>query len=246
MLYPSIKKIVGLALICGLGAGADAQAYDYMLLATSWQPGFCATNSGKPECAKLAGTHAARNLSLHGYWPNNYDGNQPFYCNAPQKDINLDQNHAWCSMDQYGVSNEVLKNLGIVMPGVQSCLDKHEWFKHGTCADAASADQYWSTASNLLNTLSATSFNQFIVKYAGVSVTREHLLTAFEDTFGSATRDAVALKCSKYRGKNYLTEAWIMLNTAALDQFPSAGALVTDSKIPGNCPASGIFIASAR
>ncbi|HAT29523.1 MAG TPA: ribonuclease [Janthinobacterium sp.] len=246
MITLSVKKICGLALVCGLGAAADAQAFDYLVLAASWEPGFCATTGGKPECATLAGTRSASKLALHGYWPNNYQGQQPFYCDAPANDVQLDKNHAWCRMDTYAVSDATLKNLGIYMPGLESCLDKHEWYKHGTCAGTPTPDDYWNVASNLMNHLGNTSFNGFIAKYAGVMVTREHLLTAFEDSFGANTRNGVALKCTKYKGKNYLSEAWIMVNSAAVDQFPGAAALVTNSNIKGNCPLSGIYIASAH
>jgi len=55
---------------------ATAQtSYDYLLLAASWEPGFCASHD-TPECTNLAGTYAATSLSLHGLWPNRYDGNQ--------------------------------------------------------------------------------------------------------------------------------------------------------------------------
>lgn len=247
MLTQSIKNALGLALACGLGLGAaDACAFDYMLLATSWEPGFCATTGGKPECAHLAGTRAASKLSLHGYWPNNFQGQQPFYCSAPEKDVALDKSHAWCSMDPYAVSEATLTKLGTYMPGLESCLDKHEWYKHGLCAGTATPDDYWNTAGKLVDSLGATAFNQFIAKYAGVLVTREHLLAAFEQSFGAGTRKAVALKCVKSKGKTYLTEAWVMLDSAKVDSFPDKAALLMNSNIAGDCPASRILIAPAH
>lgn len=237
-----IKSVAGSILALGMGI-AQAQSYDYLLLAASWEPGFCATHGTTQECSALHGTYAAGNMSLHGLWPNSYDGNHPYYCNAPQRDIDLDQSHAWCSMDQYGISAASLKTLTTYMPGVASCLDKHEWFKHGTCAHAASPSAYWDEASELVRRLGGTSFNGFLRNHAGNTVTRSQLLAAFDGSFGSNARTAVSLKCTKANGITYLTEVWIAVNEAALSQFPGNAALVTDGNIQSTCPSAGIYIA---
>ncbi|TOY77965.1 ribonuclease [Burkholderia pseudomallei] len=220
----------------------NASAYDYLLLATSWEPGFCTTHSAT-ECGTLSGSYASTNLSLHGLWPNNYDGNQPFYCGVPQNEIDLDNTHQWCSMDAYPVSSSTLATLSTYMPGVASGLDKHEWYKHGTCAQAPSADAYWNNATGMVSRLSTTSFNTFLQSNAGNTVTRTQLLNAFEGAFGSNTRGAVSLKCVKVNYVSYFTEAWISVKTDATSQFPSAASLVTDAGTQGTCPTSGIFIA---
>jgi ribonuclease I len=51
-----------------------------------------------------------------------------------RKRISIWMSSAWCSMDSYGASSSTLSVLSTYMPGVQSCLDKHEWFKHGSCS----------------------------------------------------------------------------------------------------------------
>ncbi|WDD91712.1 ribonuclease T2 [Burkholderia sp. FERM BP-3421] len=238
----TLSRVLGglvLALTCSF---ASAQSYDYLLLASSWEPGFCATHD-TPECTSLAGSFAANNLSLHGLWPNNYDGNQPFFCGVPQNDVDLDNAHAWCSMDAYPISAATRNTLSTYMPGVASCLDKHEWFKHGTCAAAASPDAYWNQATGMISRLANTSFNSFLQANAGRTVTRNQLLSAFETAFGSNTRNAVSLKCTKANGVSYFTEAWISVKTSAAAQFPSAASLVTDGNVQGTCPSSGVFIA---
>lgn len=234
--------IIGIAMLSGIGTAAQAQSYDYFLLAASWQPGFCVSHADKPECANLRGTYAADSLALHGLWPNNYDGNHPQYCNAPQKDIDLDQSGAWCSMDSYGLSSSVLTALSGYMPGVMSCLDKHEWFKHGDCAGSTS-DAYWQTASSLVSRLGQTALNSFLRLHVGHTVTRTQLIAAFETSFGRNTRSAVAFKCQKTNGVSYLTEVWINLDPSALGQFPATASLVTDGNVQGTCPTTKIFIA---
>ncbi|MET3216495.1 UNVERIFIED_ORG: ribonuclease T2 [Burkholderia territorii] len=229
--------------VASVSLHAAAQtSYDYLLLAASWEPGFCASHD-TPECTNLAGSYAATSLSLHGLWPNRYDGNQPFYCGVPQNDIDLDNAHEWCSMDAYPISSATRTTLSTYMPGVASCLDKHEWFKHGTCSNSATPDAYWNQASGMISRLGNTSFNAFLQANAGKMVTRNQLLSAFEGAFGSNTRSAVSLKCTKTNGVSYFTEAWIAVKTNATAQFPSAASLVTDGNTQGTCPTSGVFIA---
>ena len=47
---------------------------------------------------------------------------------------------------------ETIKSLGEIMPSVAegSCLDRHEWYKHGTCQTDWNADQYFDTAVRLV------------------------------------------------------------------------------------------------
>lgn len=240
----NVMRALCAVLLAGMSSLVSAQSYDYWLLAASWQPGFCATHD-VPECQRLAGTYAASNFSLHGLWPNRYDGEHPFYCGVNQSDIAMDQRHAWCSMDAYPLSGAVRQNLSEYMPGIASCLDQHEWFKHGTCAQVT-PDQYWTEAIKLVSRLGSTSFNAFLQTHAGERVTRNQLLAAFEDAFGSGTRSAVSLKCSRSGGVSYFTEAWIALKMGATAQFPSRTSLVTDGNTQGNCPTSGIFIERQR
>lgn len=223
---------------------ASATSFDYYLLAASWQPGFCVSHSSKPECQTLAGTHAATNLDLHGLWPNSYDGDHPYYCGVAQSQINLDNAGNWCSMNNYGVSSSTLANLEYYMPGVKSCLDKHEWYKHGTCANA-SPDAYWNTVDGMIERLNASSFNSFIRNNIGKYVTRTQLLNAFSSSFGSGTTSAVALKCTKTNSISYLTEVWINVGQNSLNQFPARSSFVLDGSIAGTCPSTKIFIAKA-
>ncbi|WP_338847871.1 ribonuclease T2 [Massilia sp. W12] len=221
---------------------ATAAEFDYYLLAASWQPGFCKTKPGKPECANLAGSYAASNLVVHGLWPNNYDGAHPFYCGVSKEQIALDKPATWCSMANYGASSSTLSNLAYYMPGIQSCLDKHEWYKHGAC-DGRSADAYWNQTTQLVSRLGATGFSSFLRSKIGLTVSRSQLLNAFNNSFGPNSSAAMSLQCGRVNGVSYLTEVWINLNPATINQFPAAAALLTDGAISGTCPSSGIMIA---
>ncbi|MBI3229147.1 MAG: ribonuclease T2 [Burkholderiales bacterium] len=228
-----------------LAGNASAASFDYYLLAASWQPGFCATHPGKPECTNLVGTYAATNFDLHGLWPNAYDGNHPFYCGVSQTQINLDTPTTWCSMANYGASSSTMNNLAMYMPGVQSCLDKHEWYKHGSCANAT-PDTYWASADSLISRLNTTSFANFVRNNQGKNVSRSQLLSAFGSAFGSGSTAAVALQCTKYNGVSYFTEAWINLDQTRLSSFPANSSLVLDGAITGTCPGTNIYITKAK
>lgn len=238
----SYTAFAGLLLCTGI---AQATEFDYMLLATSWQAGFCVSHMDKPECKSLAGTNAASNLVVHGLWPNAFSGQHPFYCGVSQSQINLDKPATWCSMANYGASSSTIGNLKYYMPGVQSCLDKHEWYKHGSCANAT-PDDYWNSVSSMVARLNATSFNGFIRNNIGKYVTRNQLLSAFANSFGSDSKNAVSLQCSKTNSISYLTEVWINLDQNSLNQFPARSSLFMDGNINGTCPSTKIFIAKAQ
>jgi ribonuclease T2 len=242
MLKLMVKAMLASLTALILSAPVKAQSFDYLLLAASWQPGFCVSHKTKPECVSLKGTYGASNLALHGLWPNAYDGNHPFYCNVPQKDITLDMASNWCAMDPYGVSSTTKSTLTTYMPGIASCLDEHEWFKHGSC-DGQTPDAYWGSAINVMSQFGHTSFNTFLKNNAGKYVTTAQMLTAFEGTFGTGTRAAASLNCTKTGTISYFTEIWVALNKNALAQFPSKNALVLDGPVSNTCPSTKIFIA---
>ena len=241
------KFKISLACVGALVAAGSvqAQSFDYLLLAASWQPGFCANHTTKPECKSLRGTYAANNLALHGLWPNAYDGNHPYYCNVPQKDITLDQSSQWCSMDPYGITSATLATLRTYQPGAgptTSCLDDHEWYKHGSCAQLP-ANSFWGEASTLMSRLGQTSFNTFLKNSAGRYVTRTQLMTAFEASFGTGSHAAVSFNCTTISSKRYLTEVWINLKKTATSSFPAYSSLVTDGAVASTCPTSNIYVA---
>ncbi|MBC7490467.1 MAG: ribonuclease T2 [Glaciimonas sp.] len=238
-----INRFMATAVIAiATSSAAHAQTYDFLLLAASWQPGFCATHAGKPECSNLKGTYAGSHLALHGLWPNAYNGNHPQYCNVPQRDIDLDKTSAWCSMDKYGVSASTLNNLSTYMPGTASCLDEHEWFKHGSCSTIAPND-YWLDAIGLMNQLGQTQLNNFIASNVGKTVSRAQLQQAFSASFGSAALPALSLKCTKSGTINYLTEVWLNLSSTNFAHFPAASSLILDGNVANTCPTSKITIA---
>ena len=93
------------------------------LLAINWQPAFCETHQNKTECASQTEERFdASNFTLHGLWP------QPrnhVYCNVSSKIKNLDRAKQWSKLPSIGLSDELLKELEVKMPGVASNLHLH-------------------------------------------------------------------------------------------------------------------------
>lgn len=213
--------------------------FDYYTLALSWQPAFCETKSQKPECTSQEnGRFDATNFVLHGLWPNqNNDPSHSFaYCEQPQTIINTDKNRNWCSLPALPLSADVESDLNIFMPGAESCLDHHEWYKHGTCA-GMSADAYFALSNGLVASFAQTEFNQYIASHIGNELSRTDVLNRFEAEFGPGSDDYLSLRCDKVGGVSLLSEIRLTLNQdlAELDNFST---LFTDQDVSpqGNCP----------
>lgn len=96
-------------------------AFDYYVLALSWEPGFCATTTGHAdEC------RAPKGFVLHGLWPQLEGGDYPSNCDGP--DLTADQRKQW----------------GPIY--ADPSLINHEWPKHGTCT-GLTANAYFQLSS---------------------------------------------------------------------------------------------------
>lgn len=99
-------------------ASNEAGEFDFYLLNLSWSPEFCATHPGKAECA------AGLRFTLHGLWPQNFDGSYPEHCS----------NLAGPARPQ---------EFAAMYP--DAGLLEHEWETHGTCSGLG-PDEFLKTA----------------------------------------------------------------------------------------------------
>jgi ribonuclease T2 len=117
--------------------------------------------------------------------------------------------------------------------GVLSCLDRHEWIKHGTCARIG-AERYFGETLRLAAAVQATAFAQAISANVGREVTPEQLVKAFEASFGAGAGDALTLVCSKHGD---LSEIRIALKASALESELDGRDLYLDGPAPeSRCP----------
>lgn len=164
--------------LCDVHAGMS----DSNVLALSSQPGFCQTygyEAGKPECLHLAkNSYQANHLTLHGLWPNqNACGQSYGFCDVQPR------NHH-CDYAPLDLAGDVAEKLKKIMPAYQygSCLERHEWNKHGSC-QALSANDYFSLAMRLATEADQSVFGQFLTENQGktvrMSILREKIAQAF-------------------------------------------------------------------
>ncbi|MCZ7673246.1 MAG: hypothetical protein M5U34_42080 [Chloroflexi bacterium] len=105
-------------------ANADGD-FDYYVLALSWQPAFCESQSRKPECAsQTRDRYDATNFVLHGLWPNQADdpSHSFAYCAQPSALVSADKAGEWCELPDLALSTAVAHDLSLYMPGVASCF----------------------------------------------------------------------------------------------------------------------------
>lgn len=153
---------------------------------------FCKSGSNRqdPSCKNFPKEGA---IQLHGLWPN-YAQNYPqgicstsecpksaTYCNYPMPP-DLYESDGW-------------KNLKGYMAGLEKCLERHEWVKHGICSPMKAPAYFeWSLAK-------AKEISAAIAPYADKTITRKQfnmlIAYALPDIDG-----AVRLSCS---GSNVLS-----------------------------------------
>lgn len=217
-----------------LAACDDSPDITHYVLALSWQPAFCELNAEKPECRELDGADfAAGHLAVHGLWPNDRPGGGPTYCGIDADTRELDTPQSWCQLPEPEMSAMTRAHLAQTMPGVRSCLDRHEWVKHGTCAGTG-ADRYFGETLRLAAAVQDTAFAEAIAANVGDEVARERLIKAFEASFGAGSAAALTLICSD-RGD--LSEVRIALKPSALEGDLDGGDLYRDGPAPASrCP----------
>ncbi len=161
----------------------DFNSYAFSL---SWQPAFCESHQSKKECKSLkAGDFDAANLVLHGLWPNQDNDREHDYgfCNVPADVKELDGSGKWCQMPDLKLSQATKGELGRVMPGYQSCLQNHEWYKHGTCS-GMQPDEYFAKASAFVEGVAKTKLGALLTANVGKRVTMAQLKASAKKDYG--------------------------------------------------------------
>jgi len=181
---------------------------DSYVLALSWQPAFCETSSGrtKPECQiDDTNSYQANNFTLHGLWPNKKEcGTKYGFCG----DISRKPGD-FCDYPQLQLFTDVRKNLEEVMPSAAagSCLQRHEWFKHGTCQTNLTIDEYFDVAISMTRQFNSSGIGYFISRSIGKTVTESEFIERVNCALGADTHKSIELKC---KGDN-LVDVYIHL-----------------------------------
>jgi len=205
---------------------------DSYVLALSWQPAFCETGNGrnKPECQiDDNNAYQASNFTLHGLWPNKQScGTKYGYCG----EVKRKPGH-FCDYPQLQLFTDVRKNLEQVMPSAAagSCLQRHEWFKHGTCQTNLTIDEYFETAVNMARQFNASGIGYFMSRHVGEMVTEEAFIARINCALGADTHNSIELKC---RDGN-LVDVYIHLMDVLDDSADLETTINRDRVFKSNC-----------
>jgi ribonuclease T2 len=237
------------ALLCAATSGAVAASGDSYLLALTWQPGFCSGKHAKlAECAAPA--EAKPRFTLHGLWPDwdaNGDGRQnadDAYClpgESGRKAIleleALAPDNDWRKLPEVTLSPASRSDLAAVMPGTRIGLERHEWWKHGTCS-GLQPDAYFAIAILLVRQAERGGFVRLVTANAGKTLDRNALLGAFTADFGPNSARALMLDCARIGGVSALMEIRIRLKRDTIAEGLNADGLAIPAKAPkGDCAA---------
>lgn len=165
---------------------------DAYVLALSWEPAFCELKPDKAECRHTdPAAYPARHFSLHGLWPNKSGcGTDYGFCGEvkrPRRDF--------CDYPPITLDPAGKTALAEVMPGTASCLERHEWHKHGTCQTAMSSDAYFALAADLTRQFNGSDIADFIADRIGRTIRTEEFLARLDAALGKGARDRISLDC---------------------------------------------------
>lgn len=195
---------------------------DY-LLAVSWQPAFCQSHQEKPECSsQTAARYDATHLALHGLWPQPKDN---AYCGIDSTLKAIDRRNAWHLLPRLDISPALRRELDMFMPGTQSNLQRHEWYKHGSCY--GTPENYYRDSVTLMQALNTSAVNRLLAEHIGRNLDSEQIRAAFEQAFGEGAGSKVNVRCEQKR----IVELWINLRgnlseqpfSTLIRQAPAAG-----------------------
>ncbi len=176
------------------GACNTSGQEDSYKLALSWQPAFCETHRDKPECHVTdQKAYQARNFTLHGLWPNKKScGTGYGYCG----EVRNKPGH-FCDYPALSLATEIRLELEQVMPSARagSCLQRHEWHKHGTCQTKWSIDKYHQIASDLTRQFNESGIAYFISRNIGKQVDETDFYKRVDCALGENAHKRMRLKC---------------------------------------------------
>lgn len=187
---------------------AEANVEHSYLLALSWEPSFCEYRPEKLECLTQTEVRFdASHLVLHGLWP------QPrsnVYCDQPKEIITLDKQRRWSEMPDLDLSDETRAVLAIEMPGITSSLQKHEWYKHGTCY-SETPEEYFQESLMLLDQINSSKIQALFAANIDQLLTANEIQDLFDEEFGEGSGARVKLRCNDDEDRTLIGEVWINL-----------------------------------
>ena len=209
--------------------------YDSFVLALSWQPAFCETHGEKPECdVSDSSAYQASNFTLHGLWPNRKEcGINYGFCGEHRE-----SSGGFCDYPKLQLNPWVRRSVNVVMPSAAagSCLQRHEWYKHGSCQTRWTIDQYFAISAQLTMAFNGSGIGAYMVANMNKRVNRDDFYIQIDDIFGAGAHQRMELKCED----GNLVEIYVYLPDV-IKKSDTLAALIMTAKAQGkrgNCPDS--------
>ena len=171
------------------------------VLVLSWHNSFCETHSNKREC-KRDGGEAKNHLVLHGLWPQPRNN---VYCELDREIINLDKSKRWNALPKLNLKPEVIELMQKYMPGFKSNLQRHEYYKHGTCYDK-DPNRYFLDALELTKRVDET-IGEYLRVNIGKRVKTINIKKLAERLISKDIKNKIAVKCKR----GVLSEIWVSI-----------------------------------
>jgi len=221
------------------GSCNTAGQADSYVLALSWQPAFCEGKPDKAECKITdAKVYQARHFALHGLWPNKKScGTNYGFCGDVKG-----QKSNFCDYPAVQLDADSTASLAEVMPSVTSgsCLERHEWFKHGTCQANWSMEGYFDLAADLVRQFNDAGAAYFMNRRIGQQVRTEDFLARVVAVLGTAAKDRIKLSCNQ----GMLVEIQLNLS-ASLTPGIDLEKLLPDAPVQGKSNCGETFLVDA-
>jgi len=170
---------------------------DSNILALSWQSAFCETRRDKAECqVRDPNSFQANNFTLHGLWPNRDNCNRKTgyygHCGTLKT-----QPKQFCDYPKLDLSDHTRTQLEISMPSAEhgTCLQRHEWHKHGTCQTQMDVSQYYDFAIKLQQEFNDSGMAQLMTENVGKRIASADFFSTFDKAFGAGTHQKLQLRC---------------------------------------------------
>ncbi len=192
------------------------------VLVLNWHNTFCETHGNRKECKRDGGEYK-NHLVLHGLWPQPRNN---VYCELDKNIINLDKSKRWNALPKLNLKPEVVELMQKYMPGYKSNLQRHEYYKHGTCYDK-DPNRYYIDALKLTKRVDET-IGEYLRVNIGKRVKAINIKKIAQRLISKDIRNKIALKCKR----GILNEIWISLK----GKGDSLKDLIKDAKpIRSNC-----------
>ncbi len=214
-------------------APTQSQSNDY-ILAVSWQPAFCEQRPNKAECrSQRAVRFDANYFSLHGLWPQPRDNT---YCGVSQSLVATDKSGRWNRLPKLDLSENLRSELESKMPGYRSNLHRHEWYKHGTCMQGYSAEQYFRVSLDLLDQLNGSTVRDLTADNINRELKFRAYDAAYTRAFGREAAKRFILDCYRDDGRRIIHEFKLSIRGNLKEETDLGTLLSAGQSVGRSCP----------